>query len=254
MYEIDKERFGAFLCELRKEKGFTQKDLAAKLFISDKAVSKWERGLSLPDTALLIPLSEVLEITITELLKGEHLSKDSQLNISDVEKLVTNTIDFSSKEIEMKTSGKKKWKIIYFCCSCIAVLELLLMYLYDKSLLTDGYNLLLGTGMLILFGFWFCIKIKETLPNYYDENKICAYSDGVFRMNLAGIRFNNSNWPHIIKAGRIWINAAMVLQPVCFLAVFFLLPENLRLYANFTMLPIVLGMFIPMIYAAWKYE
>lgn len=48
MSEIDKAAFGEFLLELRKEKGYTQKDLAEKLFVSDKAVSKWERALSLP--------------------------------------------------------------------------------------------------------------------------------------------------------------------------------------------------------------
>ena len=46
MYEIDKEAFGTFLSQLRKEKGMTQKDLAERLFVSDKAVSKWERGVS----------------------------------------------------------------------------------------------------------------------------------------------------------------------------------------------------------------
>ena len=46
MFEIDKVQFGAFLLELRKEKGYTQKQLAEKLFVSDKAVSKWERGVS----------------------------------------------------------------------------------------------------------------------------------------------------------------------------------------------------------------
>ena len=51
MYELDKEAFGRFLAGLRKEKGLTQRQLAERLFVSDKAVSKWERGLSLPDTA-----------------------------------------------------------------------------------------------------------------------------------------------------------------------------------------------------------
>ena len=55
MYEIDNQKFGAFLCALRKEHGMTQKDLAEKLFVSDKAVSKWERGLSLPDISLGSP-------------------------------------------------------------------------------------------------------------------------------------------------------------------------------------------------------
>lgn len=56
MYTIDKERFGQFVAQLRREKGLTQKELAQKLYLSDKAVSKWERGLSIPDVALLPPL------------------------------------------------------------------------------------------------------------------------------------------------------------------------------------------------------
>lgn len=49
MYELDKAAFGRFLAQLRREKGMTQKELAATLYVSDKAVSKWERGLSVPD-------------------------------------------------------------------------------------------------------------------------------------------------------------------------------------------------------------
>lgn len=46
MFQIDKQKFGAFIAALRKEKGFTQRELAEQLFISDKAVSKWETGVS----------------------------------------------------------------------------------------------------------------------------------------------------------------------------------------------------------------
>jgi len=56
MFDIDKQRFGEFLAALRREKGLTQKELAQRLYLSDKAVSKWESGLSLPDVTLLIPL------------------------------------------------------------------------------------------------------------------------------------------------------------------------------------------------------
>lgn len=55
MFNIDKKKFGAFVAALRKEKGITQKELSEQLCISDKAVSKWETGVSLPDTVLLIP-------------------------------------------------------------------------------------------------------------------------------------------------------------------------------------------------------
>lgn len=46
MHEIDKDRFGAFVAQLRREKGMTQRELADRLYVSDKAVSKWERGVS----------------------------------------------------------------------------------------------------------------------------------------------------------------------------------------------------------------
>ena len=70
MYEIDKAKFGSFLSALRKENGLTQKEVAQKVSVSDKAVSKWERGLSLPDITLLIPLAELFGITVTDLLEG----------------------------------------------------------------------------------------------------------------------------------------------------------------------------------------
>ena len=54
MYELNKIAFGSFLAQLRREKGMTQKELAACLYVSDKAVSKWERGLSVLDISLLV--------------------------------------------------------------------------------------------------------------------------------------------------------------------------------------------------------
>ena len=68
---MDPTKTGAVIAVTRKKLGLTQKDLANKLSITDKAVSKWERGLCMPDISVLLPLSEVLNISITELLKGE---------------------------------------------------------------------------------------------------------------------------------------------------------------------------------------
>ena len=86
MFEIDREAFGAFLVRLRKEKELTQKELAEQLYVSDKAVSKWERGLSLPDISLLTPLAECLGVTVTELLRGERLGPEP-LPVEQVEGL-----------------------------------------------------------------------------------------------------------------------------------------------------------------------
>ncbi len=68
---MEHEQIGALIARRRKEKGLTQKQLAQQLGVTDKAVSKWERGSSCPDIALLLPLAEVLEVTPSELLAGQ---------------------------------------------------------------------------------------------------------------------------------------------------------------------------------------
>ena len=67
---MNAEKIGKFISRKRKLKNLTQKELANKLHITDKAVSKRERGLSLPDISVLIPLSEILNVGLYDLLKG----------------------------------------------------------------------------------------------------------------------------------------------------------------------------------------
>lgn len=67
---MDSATIGPFIRQLRLDRRLTQKELAAKLNVTDKAVSKWERSASLPDVALLLPLSEALGVSVTELLAG----------------------------------------------------------------------------------------------------------------------------------------------------------------------------------------
>lgn len=67
---MDAEKIGKFISERRKAINLTQNELANKLHITDKAVSKWERGISLPDISVLIPLAEILDISLYELLRG----------------------------------------------------------------------------------------------------------------------------------------------------------------------------------------
>lgn len=70
MNGIDKERFGAFLAALRKEKGLTQRALADRLYVSDKAVSKWERGASKISSARLEQLSDIFNVDISRLTQS----------------------------------------------------------------------------------------------------------------------------------------------------------------------------------------
>ena len=71
---MDQIKIGKFICEVRKEKNLTQRQLADILSISDKTISKWECGKGLPEVSLMIPLCDALQITVNDLLTGERVS------------------------------------------------------------------------------------------------------------------------------------------------------------------------------------
>ena len=73
---MDQILIGRFIAQERKRKGYTQKQLSEKLGISDKTVSKWERGNGFPEVSLLLPLCNELDITVNELLSGERVSEE----------------------------------------------------------------------------------------------------------------------------------------------------------------------------------
>lgn len=69
---MDKEKIGRLIGALRREQGMTQRELAARLHVSDRTVSKWERGAGLPDASLMVALADALGISVNELLTGER--------------------------------------------------------------------------------------------------------------------------------------------------------------------------------------
>lgn len=74
---MDQIKIGKFIASLRKEKGMTQEELAEKFGISDRAVSKWETGKSLPDSGIMLELCNLLEINVNELLSGERIMRET---------------------------------------------------------------------------------------------------------------------------------------------------------------------------------
>lgn len=80
---MDAKTTGRFLAELRKEKGYTQKELGDKLMVTDKAISRWETGKGLPDTSLLKPLSDILGVSVGELLAGKRMPPEQTKEETD---------------------------------------------------------------------------------------------------------------------------------------------------------------------------
>lgn len=111
MYQISNEKFGLFVTELRKKKNLTQKDLAEKLYVSDKTVSKWERGLSMPNVVLLIPIADILDVTVTELLCGEKIDTQKNIDTKEVEELVVGSLDMAVRNSIHQ--HRKNWILAY---------------------------------------------------------------------------------------------------------------------------------------------
>lgn len=89
---MEKKTFGNLVTQLRKAKGMTQADLAAKMGITDKAVSKWERDLSYPDIASIPHLAEILGVTVDELLTVQNVKKENNKSINAIISLVLRAI------------------------------------------------------------------------------------------------------------------------------------------------------------------
>lgn len=95
---MDTKKIGAFIAMNRKKKGYTQEQLAEKLGVTNKTISRWENGHYMPDLSLLEPLSKELYITLNELLAGEEIVKEEAMEYS--EQNLIQTIDYTDKKIK----------------------------------------------------------------------------------------------------------------------------------------------------------
>ena len=133
---MEQVKCGELIAALRKEKSLTQKELGQKLGVSDRAVSNWERGIRFPDIALLEELSDVLEVSILELLRGERMEKE--MGSAEMEQTVKEALEVQKKELN------RNWvKITIICVLCAVMLCLGFRYAFfmDRVLLINLINL-----------------------------------------------------------------------------------------------------------------
>lgn len=105
---MDQAKVGKFIAQLRKEQGLTQEALGEKLGVTNKTISRWENGNYMPDIELLVPLGELLGVSVNELLAGERLSDERFRKQAD-ENLVAVVRESSFSVKESTDYFKKKW-------------------------------------------------------------------------------------------------------------------------------------------------
>lgn len=135
---MDQIKIGRFIAALRKEKKMTQLNLAEKLGITDRAISKWENGRGLPDVSLMKHLCEILGITITELLNGERAQEN--VTPAQVEETVYEVLCDRETQIQNNNHIKKKYSALRIAVASIICLILASMIFSD--LRGEGYSLI----------------------------------------------------------------------------------------------------------------
>jgi transcriptional regulator with XRE-family HTH domain len=121
---MDSKKIGDYISTLRRKRNLTQKDLADQLGVTDKAVSKWERGAGYPDISLLKPLAEILGTSVNELLEGEALNDKSGVPESNIE----NALEYADKLLTVKENKIGKIinnllavSMLIAICTCVIV-------------------------------------------------------------------------------------------------------------------------------------
>ena len=184
---MNQVKIGKFIASKRKEQGLTQLQLAEKLGITDRAVSKWETGKSLPDASLMPELCKLLKITINDLLCGEVVSVENYN-----EKAEKALLEMVKKE---ETQNKKLMmyeNVIGFGSTISFLIQVLVAVFFVKNTTAQILLFILAFAFLIV-GVSFALKI-EAETGYYECQKchnkyVPKYSSVYFAMHLGTTRY-----------------------------------------------------------------
>lgn len=180
-------KIGRFIAECRKKVNLTQLQLAEKLDITDKAISKWERGMSMPDTSIMLELCDILCISVNELLSGEKLDmeNDNQKN----EQLLLDM----AKEMEKKnkTIWTSMWVIIAVSITSLFAGLFIVVYLIPEGM----WQLVAILGLCIVFlvPCFYALKLEVSVGAYKCEKCgqeiVPTYMEALNAMHLGTTRY-----------------------------------------------------------------
>ena len=184
---MDQIRIGQFIAACRKEQGLTQLQLAEKLGITDRAVSKWETGKALPDASLMLDLCKELHITVNDLLSGERITMEN--NQQKNEQLLLDM----AKEIERKnkTIWASMWAIMI-----VSIIALLAGTFIAAFLIPEGVwqvVAMLGICIVFLIPCFYALKLEISVGAYKCKNCgheiVPTYKQALNAMHMGTTRY-----------------------------------------------------------------
>lgn len=184
---MDQMKTGKFIAQKRKEKNMTQAQLAEKLNITDRAVSKWETGKGMPDTSIMTDLCNELSITVNELLSGESIKMENYN-----ERAETMLLNMAKQEEQKnKNLMLAMWTLLFTSLFAMLVLVFIITAVLPKGPL----QLFLVLAVVILFLIPMFIGLKLEVNAGYYECRNCrhrfvpAYREVLWAMHMGTTRY-----------------------------------------------------------------
>ena len=198
---MDAKVFGKFIMERRKQLGMTQAELAGKINVTDKAVSRWERGLGFPDINTLEPLSDALEIGVVELMRSEINTEKREDKIN--QECVTEIMKSTAEIAEYHKMKKMKW-LIGGICFVVAVLGVMVTQSTKVFSSIVFYACIIGctTCVVLLRQHW---KIREKREFYFSLICCLGAASLIWMFQVFSIKAINS----IMDVGSILIGSVI---------------------------------------------
>ena len=160
-------KIGRFIAECRKKANLTQVKLAEKLDITDKAISKWERGMAMPDTSIMLELCDILCISVNELLNGEKINMENS-NQKNEQLLLDMAKELEKKN---KTIWSSMWVIMIVSMTALFAGIFIAAFLIPEGvwqLVT-----ILGVCVVFLIPCFYALKLEVSVGVYKCKN--CGY-------------------------------------------------------------------------------
>ena len=124
--------FGENLKTLRKQKGFTQEELATRLHVVRQTISKWEKNISVPDADTLIRLAEILEVSVSELLGAKIENENTASDVAEQLSRINEQLAIKNRR------SRRIWKIVAIILAAIVLINILIAVLFSVPNLNEG--------------------------------------------------------------------------------------------------------------------
>ena len=195
---MDQIKIGKFIADCRKKKNLTQMQLAEKINITDRAVSKWETGKAMPDSSIMLELCDILEISVNELLSGEMINMENK-NEKEEELLLK-----IAKEVEEKNRiiWRNMWTIMFASMIGLFIGIFMVAFLMPEGILQG--IIILALCILFLPPCFYALKLEVSVGYY--KCKHCGheivptYSEALWAMHCGTTRYllcpncNKKSW------------------------------------------------------------